>query len=266
MALHGATLSGHPSRLVLFRAFALAVLSLTTSAWAAPITVVTTDFIADSLRTNFNGFEQADAGNIVGQNYATYAEGGIRVTQVNEKITEYIPSVATTFMTPGFDGSRSWYANGGDYGYTSITMEDGSDFGSVGFLRGTGWVTQELNAIVSFLYFELWNDGARVQTGTLGPDNYLARYVGFSGGEFDQIKIRDSLYATVNSFGNGTPFEMGGQGGGGPTYNALAIDSIEVRLLIPEPGTFAIVGVSLAALVASRRVRRPAVRSLAPSR
>lgn len=231
----------------LFLAISAAV-TLTTVQAAA---VYSTDFIPDATRTNFNGFEGVTFDAIYGQTHATYTEGGIRVTQVNEKSTNPQLTLATTFMSPGFEGNRSWYS-GGDNGYTSIQLENGSDFQSVGFLRGTGWVSPVPDSMLSSVYFELWNDGIRVQSGRLGPDNYLAKYIGFSGGGFDEIRIRDSRDLLVSGFGDGSSW-LGGNNG--DTTNALAIDSIEVGRAIPEPPTSAMLGIGVLALAALRRRR-----------
>ena len=209
------------------------------------------DFIPNGERTNFNGFEAVPFISTLNQPRVQYEEGGIVVTQVNEIITNCPPSVASTFMTPGFEGSKSWYANGGDYGYTSIKMADGSDFQRVGFLRGSGMVDE---TAVRYVYFELWEGSQKVQSGVLGSFGYRSSYIGFSGGGFNEIRIGDYGYSNIDHFGNGDPWQLGGNGAGSLTYNALAIDSIEVAA-VPEPGTLVQLVLGLT-FVAGLKMRR----------
>lgn len=223
--------------------------ALNHSAMAAEVHV--SDFIPNAERTNFNGFEDVPFISTLNQSRVQYEEGGILVTQVNEIITSYPPSVASTFMTPGFEGSKSWYANGGDYGYTSIKMADGSDFQRVGFLRGSGMVDE---TAVRYVYFELWEGSQKVQSGVLGSFGYRSSYIGFSGGGFNEIRIGDYGYSNIDHFGNGDPWQLGGNGAGSLTYNALAIDSIEVAA-VPEPATLIQLALGLA-LVTGLTMRR----------
>ncbi len=101
---------------------ATVILSTVCSTAAQAATVHTTDFIPDATRTNFNGFEGLPAS----FNDSIYVEDRIKVEQVNGGNN----IVSAGF--PGFEGSGSWYPNGGDIGYTKITRTDASDFVNIG--------------------------------------------------------------------------------------------------------------------------------------
>jgi hypothetical protein len=203
---------------------AVIALNLSLTSICQAISTQSTDFIADGTRTHFNGFEGLP-------NTASapplYIEDSIRVEQINGEGND-IWSVYTGW---GAEASRAWYPNGGDYGYTRITLSDGSEFGDIGFLRGSG------NGSHVALIYELYNNGLLVAS-SFTSHTWTAQYLGFSGGGFDEIRLRDSsnFAATV---GNGT-------------FNALALDSIEVRQSpqgVPDGGyTLALMGCALTGL------------------
>ena len=208
-------------------AFALAALSFGA---AQAATVQTTDYIASP--THFNGFEGIVGGSN-GDFGPTYTEDGITVTQVNGR-TNNIWTTATPYV--GGQGNYSWYPNGGDLGYTDITMQGGGQFGDISFIAGSGW-----GGGAHSLYYELALGGNVVQSGSLSQVS--GDWLGFSGGGFDEVRVRDS-----NGF---TSSLNDGQ------LNALAIDSIKTVGAVPEPETYALLLAGLGAVgwVARRKQR-----------
>lgn len=206
--------------------FAIAIAALSLGA-AHAATVQTTDFIAAP--AHFNGFEGMPDTGTFG---ASYVEDGILVTQVNGQSND----IWTSYTYWGAQGARAWYPNGGDNGYTSIKMQDGSQFGDIGFLAGSGYY----GSTNLTLYYELALGGSVVQSGSIA-EAYAAHWLGFSGGGFDEVRVRDN-----NSF---TSSLTGG-------YNAFAVDSIKVAAPVPEPETYALMLAGLAAVGFMARRRR----------
>ena len=182
------------------------------------IIIHTNDFIDDSERTHFNGFEGMPNTNSWTQ---PYSEDNIKVEQIGSGI------IMTTYeMNGGIEGHRSWYPKGGDRGYTKITRDDGLDFVNIGFTRSSG--IPELSMPGNgHLLFELYSNGILVDSGYVGHIQN-PQYLGFSGGGFDEIRIRDGEVQVTSSMLDGT-------------RNALAIDSIELSI-IPEPSTLFLLG------------------------
>ena len=206
-------------------AFALAALSI----GAAQAAIVqTTDYIASP--THFNGFEGIGSHNDFGP---TYTEDGITVTQVNGQANNI-----WTFYTSGFggQGKYSWYPNGGDYGYTDITLQGGGEFGDIGFIAGSGY-----GGGAHSLYYELALGGSVVQSGSLSQVS--GGWLGFSGGGFDEVRLRDA-HALTASLNDGQ-------------LNAFAVDSIKTVGAVPEPETYALMlaGLGAMAWVARRKQR-----------
>lgn len=198
------------------------------AAQAAPV-VHTTDFINNAERTQFNSFESIPNDGSMYTGSGAYTEGGISVQQINP--SPY--GIWVTYNPGGRDGNRAWYPNGGDSGYTSLSLSSGLDFGDVGFVIGSG------NYSHSLAYFELWDDGALVLSGSVAHGTSF-HYLGFEGGGFDTILLRDGVAG--RSLHDGT-------------HNALAIDAIEIRASqqVPEPASMALAALGLASLGVLRR-------------
>lgn len=205
------------------------------SASAVP-TPQTSDFIADGSRTGFNGFESIpnDGTSFTG-GAGPYTEGGITVQQINGDPGN---AIWVTYGGGGqHQGSFSWYPNGGDFGYTQITLSGGGDFASVGMQLGSGFRAPTL------YFYELLDDGVSVLSGTLS--GVFSQYLGFSGGGFDTIRIADCSGCNANStkIGDGH-------------LQAVALDSIEITGgTVPEPGAIVLTVTGLIGLVLRRRQR-----------
>lgn len=204
-------------------------------AGAQGITVHTSDFIADGSRTGFNSFENiANDGTLHIGGAGPYAEGGITVEQINGDAGN---DIWVTYRPAGGEGSRGWYPNGGDHGYTRITLTGGGQFSSVGMLIGSGF-----GGFAGHSAYELWNGSTLIASGTLpgqGAPDY--RYLGFSGGGFDTILLADGFGSFGVTDGH---------------YNALTVDAIELAGHIPEPATNVLMTLGLAAIGGFARRRR----------
>jgi len=207
----------------------LAALGLLASLHAAAAPVVqSTNYI--TAPAHFNGFEgmpQSEG------NGASYTEDGITVRQVNGQSND----IWSGYTYWGAQGNYAWYPSGGDYGYTSVTMSDGSQFSDIGFLVGSGY-----GSGAHWLFYELVLGGDLVQSGTLTHTS--GNWLGFSGGGFDEVRLRDS-YGPTSSLADGQ-------------LNALALDSIKVSAAntVPEPASLALVLGGLGIVGTLRRRRR----------
>jgi hypothetical protein len=205
---------------------AIGVILLLVVGSAQAATVHFDDFIIDANRTNFNGFEgMAESGNYPGTSQP-YTEDGITVQQPQgqDDIWNYC-SCGTV------DGLRSWYSNGGDYGYTMITRSNGSDFQAIGMDVGHG------NTTWDYYYYELYDDNVLVQSGNYFIEDEFF-YLGFSGGGFDTVLLKNGEYS--------------GQSIGDGSYNALAIDNVELSA-VPIPAAVWLFGSGLGLLGWFRR-------------
>lgn len=177
---------------------------------------------------------------------STWSQQGIRATQVDAGRGRYV-----WLDSGGGNGERSWHGTGpggGDDGWTRLTLDSGENFDAISFLGGSLWITQPQT-----LYFELADDGAVVLDGTL-PATFQGTWISFSGGDFDEVRLRASQ-GDVTSL---TSCPSGGPVGGTavPGCNFVFVDDIRVGppTPIPLPGSAWLAGAGLVALgLASRR-------------
>jgi hypothetical protein len=228
------------------------LLALAGPSYAGFITPHFVDFIDDDSRTHFNGFEAITAVNgFYTGGSGPYVEDTIAVQQVNGDAGN---DMWVTFRYwEGSQGGFAWYPNTGDRGYTEISLLGGIDFQRVGFNYGSGGFYQ--TGLTSQILYELLHDGAVVLTGSadLTPN---VNYLGFSGGKFDTIRVRDTLMVPGGAVTDGA-------------YQALVIDNIEMRHnVVPEPSAFALFGIgamSVAAVAVRRHVRGRRIRRVVPA-
>jgi hypothetical protein len=226
------------SRLGLWRGLALAVVFGVSSsaAFAAPI-VLTTDFIPDGERDAFNGFEFAPATSDLAQ---PYIEDGIKLDAIpgangDQGIWTTCTGLATACKA--HEGNKSWYHNGGDFGYTQLTLASGADFWNVGMLVSSGF-----GSSVQYVNYATLLDGLVNGSGSfLLPGTLM--YLGFSGGGFDEIWLSATLNTAASPNSN--------------TFQALQLDSIETQAAaVPEPASLALLSLGAVAIRLRHRTRR----------
>lgn len=176
-----------------------------------------------------NDFE-AVAGGLVG---STWAQQGIRVTQIGGD-----PVGIWTASGLG-NGARSWYPDAGDDGWTRITLDSGDNFDAVSFFGDSGHITPPQS-----IYFELADDGVVVLSGLLDA-TFAGQWRGFSGGDFDEVRLRASRAPLSLEACVAVP---------GSRCNYFWIDDIKIgAAALPEPGSVALL---LAAAMVARQRRR----------
>jgi len=197
------------------------------------LVIYNSDFIVDDNRSYFNGFEGLPDTPTTTMDYV-YSENNIRVEQtVNPNIYDQFPEIWVADVPDGPEGNNAWYPNSGDYGYTMLTMDDGSDFDNIGFLVGSG------SPQTTSIMFELYNDGSIVTSGYV-DFLYDFQYLGFSNEVFDTLFIRDTIANpdTVSFLDS--------------NLNTLSLDSIEVSSVY-EPSTIYLFGIGLLVIFIQRK-------------
>lgn len=214
---------------------AVAAISFATQAGAA--TLQTSDFIADVDRTGFMDFEHLPASDTLPP---TTTFDGITVTQVLGQDNDIWTTCGSScFSNPT---GLSWFPDAGDFGYTEITLANGSNFENVGLNYGG-------RGFVEAVYYELLLNNVSVLFGSFLNTDPNDGYIGFSGGGFDTVRLAgpDQNNPFLFYFGDGTS-------------QALPIDNIEISgamTPIPVPASLPLLALGIGGLgLMARRKRK----------
>ncbi len=207
----------------------------TASAFAAPI-VHTADLIPNGTRTALVDFEPLGS---ITNGGSSYSQAGVNVNQRNGQVNDIWTNCASSCWFG--NSTRTWYPNGGDTGWTEISLANGANFDLVGLDIGS------IRFSFATVQYELLDNGNSVLLGQFTYGSGSDGYLGFSGVGFDTIRLRNSNGAISGVFGNGAS-------------NALAIDNIELATSqrVSEPGALALVGIALLGAALTRRQRKAA--------
>lgn len=155
---------------------------------------------------------------------------GFTLDQINGDLN----GIWTTY-NPGNGDGKGWYPNGGDAGYTEITLTGGGDFQDVALFVGSGFGSDSS----LWLAYELLDGGTSVMSGVLSGQTPAYQWLSIEGGGYDTIRLRDGQSSSI-SIGDGS-------------LNALALDAIYATSPVPDSGsTLALLGGALAALAGLR--------------
>lgn len=168
---------------------------------------------------------------------STWSQQGVRATQLAGDNDIWLASGLG-------NGSRSWYPDVGDEGWTRIALDGGNNFDAVSFFGGSGW-----SSLAQSLYFELADDGVVVLSGTLDA-SFTGSWFGFAGGDFDEVNIRASQGVVTGLL----DCPSGGVVNGGCNFawvDDIRVGAAEITTPVPLPSTL---GLMVFALALLRRV------------
>jgi len=157
---------------------------------------------------------------------ATYQEGGINVTVPNFTYVGF--QAFNNGVTTGFH-----YGNGGDSNWVNISLVGGGAINALDFLLGDGFGGSTTNLIWE-TFSGTTSTGFGNVTLNKGSTVGWTDTVGFT-------RLRVAAAEDIESFGQ---------------FQAIALDDVRVgaaALAVPEPGTLALVSLSLLGIVVSRR-------------
>jgi len=122
--------------------------------------------------------------------------------------------ISSTFNPGGTGSGRGWYPNGGDRGYTEITLQNAATISDAAIFVGSGLPNP------AAIGYELLFGGVVIEAGTLSGTTREFQWLSITNVLFDTIRLRDSVSASF-------AFRDGG-------LNGLALDFISVSA-IPLP-------------------------------
>lgn len=176
-----------------------------------------------------------------------WVEQGLRTEQINGD-----GGVADIWTVSGLGqdpDDHAWYPDAGDDGYTRLTRTLGQNFGSVSLFAGIGWLDDEGPSLTAY---ELLDDGVVVLSGTLAAP-FTGAVFGFTGGDFDEIRLR-AYRGPLPNFDSCPPVE-------GMRCNTLWIDSVwlldDPMTQVPVPPAGALSALALGLLAWQRRRASP---------
>lgn len=187
-------------------AFVLTVLGLAAGCSMAGIAHYTSDASQLTSVTNYADFNSL----VDGQSLLHYQQDGLDVSSNRSYFS---------WDAPGFDGSGMYYPNTGALEMVEITMVDGADFADLEMQVSGGWTGGVTGT--NYIWVQVLSAGSLV--GEFDVDVLSGRYLGITGGGFDQIMI--GAYATASSRDAHNP----------NARNAIAIDNLRAGS-VPTPG------------------------------
>jgi hypothetical protein len=168
-----------------------------------------------------------------------WLEAGVFISQVNSD-----NNGNDIWLASGLGlGQRSWYPDGGDEGWTRITLLDASNFDAVAMFAGAGNVTPPQT-----LYVELADNGVVVLSATLDA-TYDGSWFSFSGGDFDEIRLR-AAHGQLTALDSCPPQDDGA------SCNVFWFDNLQIgpaALQVPEPAPAALLAAGLLLLLTRAR-------------
>lgn len=218
----------------MYRCIVTCLLALATT--HAPAATVHLFDVVGAAASAINDFEAAPDG-LIGN---TWAQQGIRVRQVDGEPVDI-------WTESGFgNGDKSWFPSAGDNGWTRITLDSGVNFGAVSFLGDSGWLSPPQS-----IFYELADDGVVIASGEL-PATFHGQWRGFSGGDFDEVRLRAHREGVAAALCDPEVFDR---------CNYFWVDDIKVATSrVPTPGSLALVMGAMGWMLARRKLAPRVVR------
>lgn len=186
---------------------AFAALDLTTcAATEAARTYAVPELYLGERISKTEGFTDFDAGGFQGFN--SFDSGGVNFRHV------HTPAVFSSLTYNCGNGTRALYSPGAR-DMVGLRRSDGEDFTAIEFLAGDGW---SANCPFTYLWIRAYLEGVRVADYTF--DLPRSQIVGFTGGQFDELRIGG--YTTANS--RNFYYESGNERG----LQALTLDNVRI--------------------------------------
>lgn len=140
-----------------------------------------------------------------------------------------VTGIQYDWSAPGLDSSGFYYASAGVFSLVEVSLVSGDDFGAMDMQIGSGW--NQNAGTTMYLWAQVYNDGSLVDEFDINA--MVGSHVGFSGGDFDMIRIGAYASAGLRDAHNEQ------------NRNAIGIDNVRVGNLVPAPSGIALGGVAI---------------------